>query len=129
MRVGCERSQPLKFRQTVAAREAHEAAGTRLASAACGDETAPTTGVGYVENVYDTRAGLPKGSVKSLRLNRLVDYYACRRPTLNQNMDLMLYKECLGEVPVAADGSAMFRIPAGVSVQLRAAARTGGVAS
>ena len=83
-------------------------------------DSAPTTGVCYVENVYDSRAGIPRGTVKSLRLNRLIDFYACRRPTFVQNLDLALYKECLGEVPVDENGSAMFNIPAGVPIQLQA---------
>jgi len=90
-------------------------------------ETAPDTGVCYVENVYDCRSELPKGAIAKLRVNKLDVMGACRRETLNQHDDLDLHKETLGAVPVAEDGSAMFRIPAGVPIQLQAV-DTNGVA-
>ena len=83
-------------------------------------DKAPPYGICYVENVYESRADLPKGSVKALRVNRLINMPACRRDTLHQGRDLELYKEYLGEVPVSADGSAAFRIPAGEPIQLQA---------
>lgn len=83
-------------------------------------DQAPPWGLCYVENVYDSRVDLPKGAIKALRINRLVNMPACRRDTLHQGRDLELYKEYLGEVPVAEDGSAAFRIPAGEPIQLQA---------
>ena len=82
--------------------------------------TAPTIGVCYVETVYDSRVKLPPGSVKALRLNRLVNLPICRRRTPKPGPDLDLYKESLGTVPVEADGSCAFRIPSGVPIQLQA---------
>ena len=90
-------------------------------------DKAPDTGLCYVENVYDCRSELPKDSIKCLRINKLDVMGACRRETLNQHDDLDLHKESLGTVPVAADGSAQFRIPAGVPIQLQAV-DTNGVA-
>ena len=90
-------------------------------------DKAPDTGLCYVENVYDCRSELPKDSIKCLRINKLDVMGACRRETLNQHDDLDLHKELLGTVPVAADGSAQFRIPAGVPIQLQAV-DTNGVA-
>lgn len=78
------------------------------------------TGICYVENVYETRTDLPKGAVKSLRVNKLVNLPICRRRTSKPGPDLDLYKETLGVVPVAANGSATFRIPAGEPIQLQA---------
>ena len=83
-------------------------------------ETAPTTGVCYVENVYDCRTELPRGSIAALRINKLDVLEACRRETFNLKEDLDLHKEPLGIVPVTEDGSAMFNIPAGVPIQLQA---------
>ena len=83
-------------------------------------EQAPATGLCYVENVYDARVELPKGSVKALRINRLFNQGAVRHWSWNQSGDLDIYKESLGTVPVAADGSAAFRIPAEVPIQLQA---------
>ena len=91
-----------------------------LASVLPTAETAPTSGVCYVENVYDTRTDLPKGSVKALRINRLINLPICRRRTLNAGRDLDLYKESLGTVPVNPDGSVAFRMPAEEPIQLQA---------
>jgi len=88
-------------------------------------DKAPPYGVCYVENVYDSRVDLPKGSVKALRVNRLINMPACRRDTLHQGRDLEIYREYLGEVPVTEDGSAAFRIPAGEPIQLQALDKDG----
>ena len=82
--------------------------------------TAPTSGVCYAENVYDTRTDLPRGSVKALRINKIINLPICRRRTTNAGRDLDLYKEALGTVPVEDDGSAAFRIPFGEPIQLQA---------
>ena len=91
-----------------------------IASVLPPQDTAPTSGVCYVENVYDTRTDLPKGSVKALRVNRIINQPICRRRTLSAPYDMEIYKEALGTVPVESDGSAAFRIPAGVPIQLQA---------
>ena len=89
-----------------------------LASVLPPAENAPTSGVCYVENIYETRTDLPKGSVKALRINKIINLPVCRRRTLNASADLDLYKESLGTVPVEDDGSAAFRIPSGEPIQL-----------
>ena len=81
---------------------------------------APATGLCYVENVYDSRVEIPKGCVKAIRINRIYNQGAAKHYSWNQGGDLELYKEALGTVPVAPDGSASFRIPAEVPVQLQA---------
>ena len=91
-----------------------------LASVLPPAESAPTSGVCYVENVYETRTDLPKGSVKALRVNKIINLPVCMRRTLNASADLDLYKESLGTVPVEDDGSAAFRIPSGEPIQLQA---------
>ena len=88
-------------------------------------DKAPPTGLCYVENVYDARVELPKGSVKALRINRLFNQGAVRHWSWNQGGDLDIYKESLGTVPVAADGSAAFRIPAEMPIQLQALDKDG----
>ena len=84
------------------------------------DAGADNTGVCYVENCYESRHGIPKGSIAALRVNRLHNLPIARRDTVEWNLDLALHKEPLGTVPVNADGSAAFRIPAGVPLQLQA---------
>ena len=82
-------------------------------------EHAPDYGVCYLENVYDCREPLEKGSVKFLRLNQILN-----QPTAEKAVRSSVFTELprrpLGIVPVAADGSATFRIPAGCPVQLQA---------
>jgi hypothetical protein len=82
--------------------------------------SAPDFGVCYVENVYDCREPLKKGSIKHLRINQLLNQPAAKKDTRNAGPDLEIYKRPLGIVPVAADGSAAFRIPAGMPIQLQA---------
>ncbi len=91
-----------------------------LASVLPPADKAPDSGVCYVENVYESRLDIPKGSVKALRVNRLINLPVCRRETLNQGLDLELYKESLGTVPVDENGYCAFRIPAGTPIQLQA---------
>ena len=82
--------------------------------------TAPDSGVCYVENVYDCREPLQKGSVKYLRVNELVNQPAAKKANRNASLDLDIIKRPLGVVPVAEDGSAAFHIPAGKPIQLQA---------
>jgi len=81
---------------------------------------APDTGVCYVDNVYDSRIQMEKGSVKYLRLNQLYNQPAAKKSNRHAGLDLDIYKRPLGVVPVAEDGSVTFRIPADVPVQLQA---------
>ena len=81
---------------------------------------APDSGVCYVENVYDCREPLESGSIKYLRVNELMNQPAAKKPNRNAGRDVDIYKRPLGVVPVAADGSAAFRIPAGRPIQLQA---------
>lgn len=89
-----------------------------------------TTGVFYLADVY-RGTGMEKvarGSIKSLRIveappkrSRSVLYWnsdTTHRPAVNYNCTSV--KKVLGEVPVAADGSATFEIPAGKFVFFQA---------
>jgi hypothetical protein len=81
---------------------------------------ADDTGVCYVENCYDSRHGIPKGAIAALRVNLLHGLPIARRETPSKFNDIEIHKEPLGTVPVNADGSVAFRIPAGVPLQLQA---------
>lgn len=83
-------------------------------------DKAPNYGVCYVENVYDCRVPLEKGSIKYLRVNALINQPAAGKANFNAGRDLDIYKRPLGVVSVAEDGSVAFRIPAGCPVQLQA---------
>ncbi len=80
-------------------------------------DKAPPTGECYVSDVYDCRHPIPRGSVKALRLNRIIG-----QPTAaHANMGAIdVKKVSLGTVPVSEDGSCAFRMPAGVPIQLQA---------
>jgi len=81
---------------------------------------APDSGVCYVDNVYDSRVTLERGSIRYLRINQLFNQPTAKKANRHAALDLEIYKRPLGVVPVAADGSVTFRIPAGVPVQLQA---------
>ena len=83
-------------------------------------ESAPNTGVCSVENIYDCRMPLQKGCVKTLRLNRILTQWTATHPERNELGGYSLHKKPIGTVPVHADGSVAFRMPAGVPVQLQA---------
>ncbi len=80
---------------------------------------APDSGVCDVQNVYDCREPLEKGSVKFLRLNQILGQPTAEK-AVRSSVFTELPKRPLGVVPVAADGSATFRIPAGMPIQLQA---------
>lgn len=80
---------------------------------------APDYGVCAVDNVYDCRVPLAPGSVKALRLNRILCQPTPAIPDIAHG-GYSLYKKPLGTVPVAPDGSVSFKMPAGIPVQLQA---------
>ena len=82
-------------------------------------EHAPDYGVCYVQNVYDCREPLEKGSVKYVRLNQILNQPTAEK-AVRGSVFTELPKRPLGIVPVADDGSASFRIPTGMPVQLQA---------
>ena len=91
-----------------------------LASVLPPADKAPAEGFCYVENVYDSRVDLPKGSVAALRVNRLFNQGAAQHFSWNNGGDLDIYKTSLGLVPVSPEGRAAFRIPAEMPIQLQA---------
>ncbi len=91
-----------------------------IASSLPPPEKAPDTGVCSVENVYDCRVPIKHGSVKAVRLNRIMTQWTAAKPERNPLGGYSLYKKPIGTVPVHPDGSVAFRMPAGVPVQLQA---------
>ena len=92
-----------------------------LASSLPPPAEAPDTGLFYLRNVYDCRQPIPPGSIKAIRVNRLHNMHPCRRGgTFRQSANYAYHKEPLGTVPVSPDGSAYFRLPAEVPIQLQA---------
>ena len=85
------------------------------------DRTGPQEGRFLVQDVYEGLGGVPRGSIKRLRVVAVPPKV---QPYMN-NPVLGISKEdpgkfVLGTVPVEADGSAHFYVPSGVSVLFQA---------
>lgn len=84
---------------------------------------APDYGTLYVQNVYLTRNDPEKkikpGMIKAIRVNALGVQPRANRAPCSMTVGVELPKKVLGTVPVAADGSAFFRVPAETSLQLQ----------
>ena len=76
------------------------------------------TGVFYVRNVYESTQPIPPGSIRSIRINAIVGQPTASHPQRSRAANEIV-KRILGTVPVAADGSAAFRVPAGQPMQLQ----------
>jgi hypothetical protein len=77
----------------------------------------------YVQNAYLTRndpKGLIKpGSIKAIRVNALGVQPRAKRSLLSAGVPVEIPKKVLGTVPVDANGSAFFKVPARTSLQLQ----------
>ena len=85
---------------------------------------ASKTGVCYVQDVYQSTANIPAGEIKSLRVNQIFGQPVARPQRRGKDGEL-LAKKVLGTVPVNANGSAAFRVPAGIPLQLQALDKNG----
>ena len=83
------------------------------------DKQDQATGVFYVQDVHKSLQTLAPGSIKRLRINEIHGQPTRSKPDLSRANNEII-KGILGTVPVAADGSAAFRAPAGVPLQLQA---------
>ena len=77
-----------------------------------------TTGTFYVQDVYQSTEPIPRGSVEAIRVNEIISQPAISVPPrgIAQNE---IAKRIVGTAPVSRDGSAAFRAPAGVPLQLQ----------
>ncbi|MHC4247890.1 MAG: HzsA-related protein [Planctomycetota bacterium] len=84
---------------------------------------APDWGTVFIQNAYLTRndpEGIIKpGMIKRIRVNALGIQSSNRRATISKDCPNDVPKKVLGSVPVDADGSAVFRVPARTSLQLQ----------
>ncbi len=76
------------------------------------------TGTFYVQDVYNSRQPIEKGSAISLRINRILPQPTPRKPYLDKAGNEII-KGVVGTVPVRKDGSAYFEAPAGEPLQLQ----------
>lgn len=88
------------------------------------EETEPTTGTFYVQNVYRSTQPIPRGSVKSLRVVRILPQPIETPPSRGKAI-IDMPKRIEGTVPVADDGSVAFRAPAGEPLSFQLLDRDG----
>ena len=92
---------------------------------AMGDERQPETGTVSVANVYDALQPWPEGT--TLKELRVVQVFPKATPAADDpfigmadRLDQSLTRGVLGTVPIEADGSAYFEMPAGVPFYMQA---------
>jgi len=78
------------------------------------------TGVFYVQDVHRSTEPLKRGTITSLRINRIHVQPAADKPALSCSGSQEILKSVVGRVPVDDDGSAAFHAPAGVPLQIQA---------
>lgn len=82
-------------------------------------DTGKATGVIYLQDVYRSTQDIPRGTIRSLRINQLMPQPTQRVP----HSSVVAYdvlKRVLGTVPVDENGSVAFEAPAGVPLQFQA---------
>ena len=84
---------------------------------------APKEGTLFVQNAYLTRNDPEKkikpGSIKAIRVIAIGVQPRVRRTQCSMTVPVEIPKKILGTVPVNADGSAWFKAPSGVALQLQ----------
>jgi hypothetical protein len=84
----------------------------------------PATGTCYIQDIYRSTQPITKGSIQSLRINRIHDQPTARF-TLRSRARQEVVKSVIGVVPVEQDGSVGFSVPANVGFQLQALDKNG----
>ena len=89
-----------------------------LSSPVAGNET-PATGVFYLQDIYRSTQGIPRGTIRRLRVNELIPQPTQRVP-YSSRVNFEVLKRVVGTVPVDDSGSVAFEAPAGVALQFQA---------
>jgi hypothetical protein len=76
-------------------------------------------GVFYLQDVYRSTQGIPRGTIRRLRVNELIPQPTQRVP-YSSAVRFEVLKRVLGTVPVDESGSVAFEAPAGVPLQFQA---------
>ncbi|MEE8451636.1 MAG: hypothetical protein V3R99_06960, partial [Thermoguttaceae bacterium] len=86
-------------------------------------ENAPPEGTVFVQNAYLTRNDpqrlIQPGMIKALRVIAIGVQPRASRTACSMTVGVEIPKKVLGTVPVGPDGSAFFRAPSGVSLQMQ----------
>ena len=84
---------------------------------------APGDATLYIQNVALTRNDPDKkikpGTIKAIRINALGVQPRAERPPCSMTVPVEIPKKVLGTVPIAADGSVYFKVPAETSLQMQ----------
>jgi hypothetical protein len=76
-------------------------------------------GVFYLQDVYRSTQGIPRGTIRRLRVNELIPQPTQRVP-YSSAVRFEVLKRVLGTVPVDESGSVAFEAPAGMPLQFQA---------
>ena len=87
-------------------------------------EAAKAKGVFYLQDVYQGMQGVPRGTIRRLRVNELIPQPTQRVP-YSSAVRFEVLKRVVGTVPVDESGSVAFEAPAGVPLQFQALDRNG----
>jgi len=82
------------------------------------EEQGKATGTFFVQDVYQSTQPIEAGSIKSLRINKIIAQPTRKKPELSLAANEIL-KKIVGTAPVNEDGSVAFEAPAGVPLQLQ----------
>ena len=86
-------------------------------------------GTVYIQNIYETQNDpenvIKPGSIKKVRVNALGIQPRAKRTALHSTVSVEIPRKVLGTADVREDGSALFRVPAGVSIHLQALDKDG----
>ena len=77
------------------------------------------SGVFRVQDIYRSTQGIPRGTIRRLRVNEIIPQPAQRVP-FSSVVRFEVLKRVVGTVPVDASGSVTFEAPAGVPLQFQA---------
>ena len=83
------------------------------------DHQSQPTGIFYLQDVYRSTQGIPRGTIRQLRVNQLIPQPTQRVP-YSSAVAFEVLKRILGTVPVDENGSVAFEAPAGVPLQFQA---------
>ncbi|MBA4147773.1 MAG: hypothetical protein H0X66_06625 [Verrucomicrobia bacterium] len=89
-----------------------------LPSRLANQETA-TTGVFYLDDIYQSTQEIPRGTIQRLRVNEILPQPTQRVP-FSSGVKFEVLKRVLGTVPVDERGAVAFEAPAGVPLQFQA---------
>lgn len=76
------------------------------------------TGTYFIQNVYESTANIPKGTIKRIRINEILNQPTPWKPNRGAVANEAT-KKIIGTVPVNSNGSAYFEAPASKPLQLQ----------